>query len=78
MLYIEKYESKYLYKSLFGVLINIILNYVLINMYGIVGAATATLVTLMCISYVFDIFDSNLRKLYYLKIICWIPFYNKK
>ena len=74
ILYVEKFESRYLYKSTFGVLINIVLNYILINTHGVVGAAMATLITLMCVSYVFDLLDPELRRYYYLKVVCWVPY----
>jgi O-antigen/teichoic acid export membrane protein len=77
MLYVEGFEKKYLYKTLSGVLINLILNYIFIRRYGVNGAAIATLFTLFAVNYIFDIFDKELRKFYYLKFVCWIP-YNKK
>ena len=78
ILYVEKIESRYLYKSTFGVLINIVLNYILINTHGVVGAAMATLITLICVSYVFDLLDPKLREYYYLKLVCWTPLNNIK
>lgn len=77
MLYAENFEKKYLYKSIFGMLINIFLNYILLPIYGIMGAAIATLITLLAINYIYDLFDSHLRKFYYLKFICFIPFFKK-
>jgi polysaccharide biosynthesis protein len=74
ILYVENFESRYLYKNVFGVLINIVLNYILINTHGAVGAAMATLITLMCVSYVFDLLDPELRRYYYLKVVCWVPY----
>ena len=73
MLYIEGFEKKYLYKNLFGVVINTVLNYFLIKEYGAKGAAIATLFTLFAVSYIFDLFDKELRKFYYLKFISWLP-----
>lgn len=73
-LYIEHFETKYLYKNLFGVLINVVLNYLFINKYGVIGAAIATLITLIGVNYIYDIFDFKLRKYYYLKLISWIPY----
>jgi len=75
ILYIEHYEKKYLYKSILGVFINIILNYFLIQRYGVNGAAIATLTTMFCINYIYDIFDRDIRKFYYLKFKCFIPKY---
>lgn len=73
MLYVEHFEKKYLYKSLFGVFMNVLLNLFLIPSYGIVGAAVATLMTLLSINYLYDLFDKDLRALYYLKFRCFIP-----
>lgn len=73
ILYVEQYEKKYLYKSIFGVIINIILNYFLIQIYGVNGAAIATIITMFCINYIYDLFDKEIRKFYYLKFICYIP-----
>ena len=74
ILYIEGFEKKYLYKYLFGVIINTVLNYFLIKEYGVRGAAMATLITLFAVSYIFDLFDKELRKFYYLKFISWVPY----
>jgi O-antigen/teichoic acid export membrane protein len=73
MLYAEHYEKKYMYKSILGVFFNIFLNYILIGLYGSEGAAIATIITLFIINYVYDFFDKDLRKFYYLKINCFIP-----
>lgn len=73
MLYVEHLETRYLYKSLVGVVMNVLLNLFLIPMYGIVGAAIATLMTLLSINYLYDLFDSRLRGYYYLKLRCFLP-----
>lgn len=72
ILYIEHYEKKYLQRSLFGLFINIGLNFILIGIYGVTGAAIATLVTLFVIHYVYDFFDKDLWPFYYLKFKCFI------
>ena len=73
ILYVEHYEKKYLYKNLFGVILNTVLNYFSIKYYGVNGAALATLFTLFAVNYIFDLFDKELRKFYYLKFKCFIP-----
>jgi O-antigen/teichoic acid export membrane protein len=78
ILYIEHYEKKYLKRSIFGVFINIGLNFILIPIYGAIGAAIATLTTLFMIHYIFDFMDKDLQKFYYLKIACIVPFKIKK
>ena len=72
ILYVEHYEKKYLYKNIFGVILNTLLNYLLIGLYGVNGAAVATLFTLFSVSYIFDLFDKELRKFYYLKFKCYV------
>ena len=74
VLYAERYEKKYMYRSLLGVFINIILNFYFISNYGVVGAAIATLMTLFIILYIYDIFDKDLYKFYYLKVNCFLGF----
>lgn len=73
ILYAEHYERKYLYRSILGVFVNIGLNFWLIELYGVKGAAVATLTTLFIIYYIYDILDKDLYKFYYLKIKCFIP-----
>jgi len=73
ILYIEHWENKYMYKNFFGVFLNTVLNYLLINIYGVTGAALATFITLFSVNYIFDLFDKSLRQYYYIKIYCWLP-----
>jgi O-antigen/teichoic acid export membrane protein len=73
ILYVEGFEKKYLKRSIFGMFINIILNLIFIPAYGALGAALSTLITLFCIHYIYDLFDKELKKFYYLKFICFIP-----
>jgi len=74
ILYAENYEKKYLVKNLLGVFVNILLNYFLIKSFGALGAAYATLLTLFIVNYVYDLLDKDLRKFYYLKLICFVPY----
>ncbi len=78
LLYAEKYEKKYLYRSVFGVFVNIGFNLYFIPAYGPEGAAASTLLTLFFIYYVYDIFDKDLHKFYYLKLKCLTPITIKK
>lgn len=72
ILYAEHFEKKYLYRSLFGMLINVVLNMILIQLYGVLGAAIATIITLFAIHYVYDLFDKQLMKFYYMKWKCFV------
>ena len=73
ILYVENYEKKYMYRSLVGMFFNIVLNYLLISIYGAIGAAVSTIVTLFLVYYVYDLFDSDMRKFLYLKVKCFWP-----
>jgi len=73
ILYVEGFEKKYVYRTIFGIIINILLNYLLIPIYGINGAAIATVITLFSICYLYDLTDKELMKFYSLKIKCFNP-----
>lgn len=67
--YLTLYDMgvKVLYRSLFALSVNLILNYFLIPIYGIVGAAYATLAAQCSANYFYDVFDKELRSTLYLK-----------
>jgi O-antigen/teichoic acid export membrane protein len=73
LFYVEGFERKYMKRSLLGMLINIGLNFIFISAFGAIGAAYSTLITLFFIHYIYDLFDKEIRKYYYLKLICFIP-----
>jgi O-antigen/teichoic acid export membrane protein len=56
------------YRTFAGAIINIALNLLLIPVYGIVGAAIATLVSYMFAGFLFDIFNHNTKKIFLMKI----------
>jgi len=51
-----------LYRTVSGAFINILLNLIWIPKYGIIGAATATLISQFATNYIFDIFNKQLHK----------------
>jgi O-antigen/teichoic acid export membrane protein len=55
------------YRTIFGVIINIIANFFLIPKMGISGAAYATVITQFFVAYLFDLFNSKLRELFFMK-----------
>jgi O-antigen/teichoic acid export membrane protein len=57
----ENLQKYSFYRTLAGALINILLNYILIPIYGIYGAAIATLIAQFIASYFFNIFNKRLR-----------------
>jgi O-antigen/teichoic acid export membrane protein len=65
---IENKQISLLYRTLLGAVINIILNYILIPIYGGVGAAWATLVAQAVSSLLFDLLARETRGLFMMKI----------
>ncbi|MBD3842303.1 MAG: flippase, partial [Campylobacterales bacterium] len=64
-----------MYRVVFGALINIFLNYVLIPIYGGLGAAYATLISLFLVNYIFDIFNKRLWMQLKMKLVAfYYPF----
>lgn len=65
---IENLERYALYRTFCGMVVNVLLNLILIPKYGIVGAALATLIAQIVAALLFDLFNKNTRKLFYLKL----------
>ncbi|MBD3795420.1 MAG: flippase, partial [Epsilonproteobacteria bacterium] len=55
------------YRNLFGMIINILLNLYFIPKYGIIGAAYASLIAYIAAFYLYDLFSSSTRQIFYLK-----------
>ena len=72
---VENYIKKNLYRALIGMISNIILNVILIPLYGIYGAAIATLIGQMTANLLYDIFDKQTYPSLKLKINALNPFY---
>jgi O-antigen/teichoic acid export membrane protein len=64
----ENLQQLALYRTLSGAISNIILNFLLIPIYGIGGAAIATLISYMAAALIFDIFHKKTRRLFIMKI----------
>jgi O-antigen/teichoic acid export membrane protein len=64
---VEGMENKFAARTIFSALLNILLNYMLIPVYGIQGAAIATLISAFVANYLLDIFDKDLRALLRIK-----------
>jgi O-antigen/teichoic acid export membrane protein len=56
-----------LYRNLFGLIVNVPLNYLLIPRFGPVGAAWATLFSMFCGWYLFDLFHPKTRRMFVIK-----------
>jgi len=72
---VENYIKKNFYRTLFGMIINVVLNLILIPLYGIYGAAVATLLGQMAANLIYDIFDKQIYPSLKLKINALNPFY---
>ena len=70
---IENLTKKMFYRTFIGSILNITLNYFLIKIYGITGAAIATLLSQFIVNYAYDIFDKKLHKQLIMKTICFMP-----
>jgi len=60
----EKKLKWNLYRNIFGLGVNIILNFILIDLYGAIGAAFATLISLACAFWLFDLLFKPLRYMF--------------
>lgn len=56
------------YRTLSGAMINVALNFALIPIFGIVGAAVATVISYMVAGFLFDLFNKKTRKMFFMKI----------
>ena len=75
---IENYVRKNLYRTSVGVISNVVLNLILIPLYGIFGAAIATLIGQIAANLVYDIFDKQTYSSLKLKANALNPFYSVK
>lgn len=69
----ENFTKKALYRTLLGAVSNIILNYFLLPIYGIKGAAVATLLSQFIVNYAYDFFDKDLRLQFKMKTMSFFP-----
>lgn len=70
----EGMSKKSLYRTLLGVLVNVVGNFLLIPLYGVVGAAVATLLSQITANLIYDFFDPDVREQMQLKIraLCFV------
>jgi O-antigen/teichoic acid export membrane protein len=61
-------------RTFYGMIVNIILNLILIPSHGIQGAAIATLISQAIAAYLFDIFNKETKKIFFMKTYASIPF----
>ncbi|MBT8115201.1 MAG: flippase, partial [Arenicella sp.] len=63
----ENLQQKIFNRSLVGAVSNILLNWLLIEPYGALGAAIATLVSYIIFAYVYDLIDREMRSVFVMK-----------
>jgi O-antigen/teichoic acid export membrane protein len=74
----ENLQNLAFYRTFYGMIINIILNFILIPSYGIQGAAIATLINQAAVAYLFDMFNKETRKIFFIKFWAIFPFRSYK
>jgi len=65
----EKLHWRSFFRTLSGAIINIILNLILIPRFGLVGAAWSTVVAYFFAGYMYDLFDSKTRQVFFDKTV---------
>jgi len=64
---VENMQKYLFYRSIVGAIINITLNYILIEEYGIQGAAYSTLISIIIVYYLFNLISNKLRNIFILQ-----------
>jgi Na+-driven multidrug efflux pump len=64
-------------RTLLGAAINVALNYILIPMFGAVGAACATVIAQASVCLFYDLFQKETRPMFVMKIRSFNPIYLK-
>lgn len=65
------------WRTFYGMLVNIALNIFLIPIYGLEGAAIASLFSQMMAAFLFDIFNKKTRVVFLMKLKSFVPIYRK-
>ena len=64
---IENFQLLSFYRTFAGAVINILLNLYLIPIYGVAGAAIATLISQIFAAYIWDLFNIRTKNMFYMK-----------
>jgi O-antigen/teichoic acid export membrane protein len=64
----ENLQRLAFYRTFSGAIINVILNFILMPIYGVIGAAIATVISYMFAGFLFDLFNKNTKYLFFMKI----------
>jgi len=70
----ENLQKFSFWRTFYGMIVNIIFNFILIPSHGIQGAAIATLISQATVSYLFDIFNKETKKIFFMITYALIPF----
>ena len=60
---VENMEKKIAFRTIAGLFLNVILNLLMIPLYGVEGAAMATLITIFAVNYLINYMDKDLKQL---------------
>jgi O-antigen/teichoic acid export membrane protein len=74
----ENLQKFSFWRTFYGMIVNIILNFILIPSHGIQGAAIATLISQATAAYLFDMFNRETKKIFFMKTNAIIPFRSYK
>lgn len=55
-------------RSIFGIFLNILLNFLLIPLYGVIGVAYATVISIFCLEILYDFIDKKTRRYHISKL----------
>jgi O-antigen/teichoic acid export membrane protein len=77
-LLVENLQNLSFRRAFYGMIVNIMLNFILIPLYGIQGSAIATLMSQVTSAYLFDIFNKETKKIFFMKTYTLIPFRRNK
>ena len=64
----ENMQRVTLYRTLSGAIVNVVLNLVLIPIYGLLGAAIATVISYTIAGLLFDLFNKKTRIMFRMKV----------
>jgi O-antigen/teichoic acid export membrane protein len=76
IIYNNNLQNRLVFKVIFAIFLTVILNFILIEKYGVYGAAYSTLLTLFFLEFIYDFFDPKLRRLQILKLKSFLNFKN--
>ena len=64
---IEGLQRYYFYRTLFGAVVNVVLNLIMIPQFGVIGAASATVVSQGCANVFFNVSNRKTRIIFFMQ-----------